>query len=223
MGARNKGCQRVRMSQLYKRLIRFWPRKSEKQRPSASASPFESRDAITRLLFIEDAPERVDLCFVLGCPTPTNMDPAIALHERGLAPLIMVAGHGPAPQKVPEAILFRDYAVKRGVPEAAIMLETKSTNTRENFAFSAPIIEKQIGWDRIRSVALVTKPFHTRRALMTARHHWPAHLRFVMQPTQEADDFPAETWWRSDVGRAFVMRELIAIGTYAQQGDIGDF
>lgn len=211
-------------SQLYERLARFWPKNSGKPNPSAEDSPsIESRDAITRFLFVEDAPEAVDLCFVLGCPTPTNMDPAIALHKRGFTPLIMAAGHGPAPQAVPEAVQFREYAVKRGVPEDAIMVETSSTNTRENFTLSAPIIEKKIGWDRIRSVALVTKPFHTRRALMTARHHWPAHLRYIMQPTQEPTDFPAATWWQTDIGRAFVMRELVAIGTYAQQGDIGDF
>lgn len=151
------------------------------------------------------------------------MDKAIALYAGGLAPVIMISGHGPAPQPVPEAVLFRDYALARGVPEAAIMVETESTNTRENFAFSAPIIEQRIGWARIRRVALVTKPYHARRALMTARRHWPAHLRLVMQPSQRPDDLPAATWWQTEGGRAYIMRELIAIGTYAQQGDLGDF
>ena len=189
--------------------------------PNSNAS--ESRSAITQFLFVEHPPESVDLCFVLGCPTPTNMDPAIALHARGWAPLIMISGHGPAPQAVPEAIQFRDYALARGVPEASIKIETEATNTRENFTFSAPIIEREIGWERIRSVALVSKPHHARRALMTARRHWPAHLRFTMQPSWEPDDPPAGTWWQTEGGRAHVLRELIAIGTYAQKGDIGDF
>lgn len=183
----------------------------------------ESRGAITQFLFIQHPPEPVDLCFVLGCPTPTNMDPAIALQACGWAPAIMISGHGPAPQAVPEAIRFRDYALARGVPEAAIMVETEATNTRENFTFSAPIIEREIGWEHIRSVALVSKPYHARRALMTARRHWPEHLRFIMQPSQQPDDPPAETWWQTEGGRTHVLRELIAIGTYAQKGDIGDF
>lgn len=190
---------------------------------SADPSLPQSRAAITQFLFIEDSPISVDLCFVLGCPTPTNMDVAIALHARGFAPLIMVSGHGPSLQPVPEAVQFRDYAVARGVPEAAILLETESTNTRDNFAFSAPLIEQRIGWANIRSVALVCKPFHARRALMTARRHWPSHVRLVMQPSQRPDDFPAETWWQTEGGRFHVLRELVAIGTYAQQGDIGDF
>jgi len=205
-------------------LRRLWPTKSSQLSPPfVDFTGLESRAAITQFLYVEDPPEPVDLCFVLGCPTPTNMDKAIELYARGLAPVIMISGHGPAPQSVPEAVQFRDYALARGVPEAAILIETESTNTRENFVFSSPIIEAQIGWNRIRNVALVSKPYHARRALMTARRHWPAHLRLIMQPSQRHDDLPAETWWQTEAGRVHVMRELIAIGTYAQQGDIGGF
>jgi hypothetical protein len=211
------------IKRLRAQVARMWLSKTSHCTPASDPDCLASRAAITRFLFVEDPPEPVDLCFVLGCPTPTNMDMAIALHERGLAPIIMISGHGPAPQPVAEAVQFRDYAIARGVPEAAIMLETESTNTRENFAFSAPIIEQQIGWARIRSIALVTKPYHARRAIMTARRYWPEHLRLVMQPSQQPDDVPAATWWQTESGRAFVMRELVAIGTYAQKGDIGGF
>lgn len=191
------------------------------EKPDATAE--ESRDAITRFLFVEHPPQPVDLCFVLGCPTPTNMDPAINLHARGWAPLIMISGHGPSQQAEPEAVKFCNYGMARGVPKAAMILETEATNTMENFTFSAPIIAREIGWDRIRNVAIVCKPFHARRALMTARQHWPAHLRYIVQPSQRPDDPPASTWWQTESGRAFVLRELVAIGTYAQKGDIGCF
>jgi uncharacterized SAM-binding protein YcdF (DUF218 family) len=214
----------VLIRHLYERLTRIWSADSGPCKlPLSDPDSPESRAAITRFLFVENPPEPVDLCFVLGCPTPTNMDPAIALYARGWAPVIMVSGHGPAPQPVPEAVQFRDYALARGVPRTAIMLETAATNTRENFAFSAAIIERQIGWAQIRRVALVTKPYHARRALMTARRQWPAHLRLIIQPSQHPDDPPAATWWQTEGGRAHVLRELIAIGTYAQQGDLGDF
>jgi uncharacterized SAM-binding protein YcdF (DUF218 family) len=214
----------VLIKRLHERLARIGSKGAERRVSSSpERAPLESRDAITRFLFVADPPEPVDLCFVLGCPTPTNMEPAIALHARGWAPVIMISGHGPSPQAEPEAIRFRDYALARGVPEAAIMLETEAANTRENFTLSAPIIEREIGWERIRRIALVSKPYHARRALMTARRHWPAHLSFIMQPSQRPDDLPAETWWRTEGGRAHVLRELIAIGTYARNGDIGGF
>lgn len=189
----------------------------------AASDPTASRDAITRFLFVEDTAAPVDLCFVLGCPTPSNMDPAITLHAGGLAPLILISGHGPAPQPVPESVLFRDYAMARGVPEAAMLLETEATNTKENFVFSAALIAGRLGWERIRRVALVAKPYHMRRAIMTARRHWPAHLALIAQPSREADDFLASNWWQTPVGREFVLRELRAIGTYGLQDDIGGF
>jgi len=207
---------------LFTHLSRIWPAKS-RRKAKPTPDGLESRAAITEFLFIENPPQNIDLCFVLGCPTPTNMDAAISLYERGLTSLIMISGHGPAPQAIPEAVQFRDYAIKRGIPEAAILLETESTNTLENFVFSAPIIAQHIGWSNVQSIAIVSKPYHARRALMTARRHWPAHLHLVMQPSLQADDILASNWWQTESGQAYVMRELIAIGTYAQKGDIGGY
>jgi hypothetical protein len=182
-----------------------------------------SREAITRFLFVEDPPSEVDLCLVLGCPTPTNMSPAIELFELGLTDTILISGHGPGSQDRPECEAFRDYAVARGVPSSAIWVERTSTNTRENFEFSAPIVERRLGWSRVRKVALVAKPFHMRRAVMTARRHWPAHVELICRPSTEPDDPPAATWWMTEAGRGYVLRELKAIGEYALQGDLGGF
>ncbi len=73
----------------------------------------------------------------------------------------------------------------------------------------------------MRTVAVATKPFHTRRALMTARQQWPAHVRLVFRPSREVDDLPADMWWQTEVGRRYVFSELRAIGTYALAGDLG--
>jgi hypothetical protein len=184
---------------------------------------FESRDAITAFLFVNDPPAPVDLCFVLGCPTPTNMDPAIALYHRGFTRRILISGHGPSAQAIPEAEQFKTYAIARGVPENAMLLETAATNTRENFTLSSPIIAGRYGWQNIQSVAIVCKPFHARRAIMTARAHWPAHVKLQSRPSEAPDDPPATTWWQTEAGRNYVLRELQAIGTYALQGDLGGF
>jgi DUF218 domain len=184
---------------------------------------FDSRDAITSFLFLNDPPAPVDFCFVLGCPTSTNMKPAIALYFEGFTRHIVIAGHGPKPQDVPEAEIFRDYAVARGIPADAMVLESTSSNTVENFAFSRPLIEQHFGWDRIRRVAIVAKPYHMRRAVMTARQQWPRHIALFARPSEEPDDPPASTWWQTPAGRGFVLAELRAIGTYGLQGDLGGF
>jgi hypothetical protein len=183
----------------------------------------ESRDAITRFLFLQDPPAAADFCLVLGCPTVTNMDPAIDLYRTGLTRRILVSGLGPVPGQVPECEIFKAYAVEKGIPAAAILLERRASNTLENFVFSRPIIAAEIGWERVTTVAIAGKPFHMRRALMTARRHWPAHLRFVMRPSNDPSDPPAATWWQTEEGRRYVLSELRAIGTYALQDDLGGF
>ena len=184
---------------------------------------FASREAMTRFLFVRDEPAPVDLCLVLGSPTLSSMDPAIDLYHRGYAPTLLISGLGPTPGQVPESEVYREYAVSRGVPSEAILTEDRATNTRENFSFSAAIIEERFGWDAVRTVAVCGKPFHMRRALMTARRQWPGHVRLLMLPSSAPDDPPADTWWRTEAGRQFVLAELRAIAVYGLSGDIGGF
>jgi uncharacterized SAM-binding protein YcdF (DUF218 family) len=188
---------------------------------------FETRAALSSFLFLKDEARPVDLCFVLGSPTVSSMQPAIDLYRRKLAPRILVSGHGPSSDQRlgerPECELYKEFAVANGVPGTAILLERRATNTLENFIFSRQVIEEELGWTRIRAIAIAGKPFHMRRALMTARRHWPDHVGYVMQPSADPADLQAESWWKTDRGRQKVMAELRAIATYALQGDIGGY
>jgi uncharacterized SAM-binding protein YcdF (DUF218 family) len=187
------------------------------------ASFFDTRDALTKFLFLKDAPTHVDLCFVLGSPTVYSMQPAVDLYFNGLTARILISGHGPYPNQAPEWECFKRFALEKGVPDRAILLERKASNTLENFVFSRAVVEREIGWNNIKSVAMVSKPFHMRRVLMTARKQWPDHVKFIMQPSTDPRDLPAETWWQSEEGRWYVMSELKAIGSYALQGHIGGY
>ena len=184
-----------------------------------------SRDAITHFLFVKDSPVPVDFAFVLGSPTLSSIEPAIELYRENKTSWIMISGHGPLLQNgtPSEAEIYRNYAVSKGVPASQILIETRATNTKENFLFTRDVIESQFGWNNIRRVSISGKPFHMRRALMTARAHWPKHLELIMLPSNHPDDPPSETWWQTDSGRQFVMRELQAIGTYSLNGDIALF
>ena len=199
-------------------------RRSEVRRESDN---LDSRDAITRFLFVQDPPEKVDFAFVLGSPSISSVEPAIALYAAGLTSRLVVSGHGPnhnleEPQ-LSEAEVYRDYAKAKGVRAEDILIETEATNTLENFRFSHPIINRHLNWNSVRAVSISGKPFHMRRALMTARAEWPPHVRLVMLPSSRPDDPPAETWWQSQEGRKFVLHELRAIGTYGLKGELGGF
>ena len=180
----------------------------------------ETREAITRFLFLADTPRAVDLCLVLGCPSVVSMDPAIDLFRRGLTPWIVIGGRGPEELPEPEYLLFSNYALERGVPSGNLLLEKESGNTRENFVYSSKLIEERIGWDRVDSAAIVGKPFHMRRALMTARRWWPSHVELVLLPSRDPGDLQPGSWWKTARGRERIFAEIERIGRYALKGDL---
>lgn len=187
----------------------------------------ESRKAITDFLFIKDDHEPVDFAFVLGSPSLTSVEPAIDLYQEGFTQKLIISGCGPqnntSLNAIPEAQFLKEYAISRGIPADSILIEIKAANTLENFRNSNQLIESQIGWDSISKVAICGKPFHMRRALMTARTQWPSHVKLLMMPSNHPDDPNAQTWWQSNAGKAYVFKELNAISIYAMKGDIGDF
>ena len=190
---------------------------------SSDPSFLETRQAITRFLFLRDDPAPVDLCFVLGSASISSMLPAVDLFLRGMTPKILISGHGPRLWQKSECDIYKEYAIQQGIPEHAILLERKARNTLENFVLAKTVIDSGIGWQNVNRIAIVAKPFHMRRALMTAQMQWPPHLQYLMLPSNAPDDAPAETWWQSEAGRRFVLSELRAIGAYALEGHIGGF
>lgn len=194
-----------------------------KKLPHAAIDLRDTREAITQFLFLKDEPTPVDLCFVLGSPSISSILPAIDLYQRGFTRKILISGHGPQLDSIPEWRVYQEYAIANGVPESAILVEKQASNTLENFVFSKAVIEQELGWKNLSKIALVAKPFHMRRVLMTASRQWPSHLQYSMQPSNAPDDPPAETWWQTPSGRNFVLAELKAIGTYGLADHIGGF
>ncbi|MCB1679664.1 MAG: YdcF family protein [Halioglobus sp.] len=84
---------------------------------------------------------------------------ATALYQAGRAPVILATG-GNRPGARPEAEMTRDILRVMGVPDAAILLETRSRDTHDNAVYSAALLRAR----DMRRVLLVTSAFHMRRA-----------------------------------------------------------
>lgn len=97
-----------------------------------------------------------------------RLDVAVAYHRRNPRALIVVSGGQGANEQIPEALAMRRYLTERGVPEELILMEDRSTDTSENFAFSKAMLEERLGRD-FRTV-VVTTDFHAFRAEILARH-----------------------------------------------------
>ena len=115
-----------------------------------------------------------DVIFVFGSRALEVPRRAAELYAAGWAPRILVSGRaGPMTEHVfdkPEALVFQDELVGRGVPVSAITTEVRARNTLENVRFG---MTKLAAAGRMpRSALLVSKGFAMRRCLATfARQH----------------------------------------------------
>ncbi len=91
----------------------------------------------------------------------------------------------------PEAEVFAERALERGVPEEAIFRETEATNIGENISLTRRLLESQ--GTEVRKIVVVTKPNTIRRAFATASKVWPEiewftdcpQFQFTAQPMAE--------------------------------------
>lgn len=81
--------------------------------------------------------------------------------------LVMSGGQG-ADEPCSEAAAMSEYARRKGVPEADILLEGRSTSTLENMRFSKKLIERESGGRPVRCI-YATSNYHLLRAGVYAR------------------------------------------------------
>jgi len=80
----------------------------------------------------------------------------------------------------PEADQFARIASEKGVPEEAILIENKSTNTGENIVFTRQLLqEKNLDPG---TFIVVQKPYMERRSFATFKKHWPEKNLIVTSP-----------------------------------------
>ncbi|AKG44753.1 protein of unknown function DUF218 [Streptomyces xiamenensis] len=124
---------------------------------------------------MEHEPRPCDVVIGLGSHDLGVADVAAGLYLRGLAPVaLFTGGNSPTTRaRMPrgEAVHYGERAIALGVPEDAILLEPRASNTGENIAFSRTVLAD--AGHSVSSVLLVSKPYEERRAHATARKVWP--------------------------------------------------
>ncbi len=126
-------------------------------------------------LCLAQEPTKADVIVGFGNFNTDIARRAAELYHAGLAPKILFTGglgrntEGLLPE--PEAVRFARVAMECGVPEADIILEDKSTNTKENILFTkARLEELGITHDHILGVH---QPFMERRIKAALGVYWP--------------------------------------------------
>ncbi|MFE2885523.1 YdcF family protein [Streptomyces sp. NPDC059272] len=97
------------------------------------------------------------------------------LYHAGMFPVVVFTGDisEATKERFPrgEAIHYREHALSLGVPNEAILLEPKATNTGQNIGFSREVLED--AGIAVTTVLLISMPYMQRRAYATTRKMWP--------------------------------------------------
>ncbi len=165
------------------------------------------------------APAPSDVIFVFGSRGMEVPRRAAQLYAAGWAPRILVSGRaGPRTERVfdkPEALVFRDEMVRRGVPPSAILTEVDARNTLENVRFGMAVLEA--AGRMPRSALLTAKAFAMRRCLATfARWHPRVEVRACPPAGSLIDHLDRS---RADFA-ARLVAEVRRLDVYGAAGDI---
>ena len=162
-------------------------------------------------LIASDRPRLTDAAVVLaGDPNYERTSFASRLVLAGEARLLIVTGGEPGPGD--SAASLRDVAIRLGVPPEAIRMEQVSRSTHESLVAVREILARE----NVRRVAVVTSPYHQRRALWAARRTLLG-VEIVSRPAEPSGWRPAG-WWKSRFNRRIVLGEYAKLAYYILRG-----
>ena len=165
-----------------------------------------------------------DVILALGSHDLRVAERAAQLYLEGWAPLLVCSGGlGNLTSGIwteSEADQFAAIAIKMGVPQRAVLVENKSTNTGENILFTEKLLREK-GIDP-GSFIVVQKPYMERRSFATFKKHWP-DKNVVITSSQISfenysnDDIPADRVIEIMAGDLQRIREYPAKGFQIHQ------
>ena len=140
-------------------------------------------------LRVSEAPSQADAIVVFAGGVGESGQPgggyqervreAVELYQAGYAPrMIFSSGYEFAFR---EAEVMRSLAMSQGIPASAIALETRASSTYENVVFVYKLLKE---YD-LKSILLVSSPYHMRRALLTWESQAP-DVEVVPTPVRES-------------------------------------
>jgi len=162
-------------------------------------------------LIAADPPRAADAAVVLaGDPDYERTKTGARLLLSGAVRLLILTGGEPGPGD--SATSLRAVAIRAGVPPERIRMEQVSHSTHGSMEAIRPILEQE----GIRSLAVVTSPYHQRRALWAARRTLKG-IEIVSRPADPSGWRPAG-WWKTRWNRRIVFGEYAKLAYYVLRG-----
>ncbi|MBS4193572.1 YdcF family protein [Lederbergia citri] len=183
-------------------------------------------ELMSKLLYsdINDDLEKGDCIMVFGSSKAVQyrLPKALQLYHEGRANKLLFSG-GVAwnGNSFPEAIVLKNKALDLGIPEEDILVETISTNTKENILASLLVLDRHFDLHKVKRLLIVTASYHMRRTYLTLKTYMPSWIEFSLCPAEDQST-KIDNWFLNVHGRKRVMEESRKIITYIKEGAIVD-
>lgn len=125
-----------------------------------------------------------------GRPSPVfraRLDHAYDLFRKGLAPVVITTGGAAADPNYSEGGVGHDYLMRRGIPEVALIAETRASDTAESSERVAVIMRV----NHMKTCIAVSDAYHVFRVRKMLEHEG---LQVYVAP--RADSRPKSLWQR---------------------------
>jgi uncharacterized SAM-binding protein YcdF (DUF218 family) len=140
---------------------------------------------------------------ISGGDTDARTAAAVQLYKDGWAPQIIFSGAALDPNSPSNARIMADTAEADGVPKSAIQLEEVSTDTEQNAADVAKIVQQ----DGYHQIILVTSPYHQRRASIVFRRALGSSVT-VLNHSSIDPAWRRSHWWATSYSTGLTLSEL---------------
>lgn len=150
-------------------------------------------------LVIDEEPVQSDVIVILSGGGIERLVKGADLYEKGYAPYVIISNGA-------EDNLYAGLK-NLGVPDHAIILETKASSTTENALFTKELMEKH----QFRSAIVVSSNYHMRRVksnFIKALANSPIRLIYCSVPS---NGYNGEKWWISKENRMATLTEYIKL------------
>lgn len=156
------------------------------------------------LLVADDELQPADLIHSLG-GNFSRLDYTYTLYRQGYAPTIFVTGDN-------DAALYRRYLVSKGIPPVAIRPDISyATSTYEEALELKAYLDQT---PAVRSVIIVSSPYHMRRACWTFEHVLGDRVTLQFAPVPFEFSPVQPQWWRDPGSRQSVISEWVKLVYY---------
>ncbi len=160
--------------------------------------------SISFYLSPQDNLSKCDAIVVIsGGDTTARLAEGVNLYKDGWAPKIIFSGAA-AQGEISNALAMKREALTRGALESEILIEEESTTTEENARFVAELITN----NDIKSIILVTSPYHQRRAY----NHFRKELGdgfVIINHSAKDQNWSKTNWWDNATARFLTLGEVL--------------